>query len=222
LSEVVSVAVIDLYCERTAPGFWAEPVNALTNIGFVIAAWLIWRCARREQAQDASVVVLTALIVAISLGSFLFHTLANEVTRWLDILSIFVFQLIYLGIYCRRVIMLPLPLSCLLSLLLLLAAVATSQLGNYLNGSLLYAPAWLVILALGLYHLRSQQAGRGLLLIATAVFLVAIALRSIDNGICGQFATGTHFLWHLLNALVLYLAMRALILNLAPNRLRTV
>jgi hypothetical protein len=211
--------MIDLYCERTTPGFWAEPVNALTNLGFVITAWLIWRCARREQAQGASVVVLTVLILAISLSSFLFHTLASEATRWLDILSIFVFQLLYLGIYCRRVIMLPLPLSCLLSLLLLQAAVAASQ-AEYLNGSLIYAPAWLVILVLGLYHLRSQKPGRGLLLMATAVFLVAIALRSIDNGICSQFATGTHFLWHLLNALVIYLAMLALILNLAPNRLR--
>jgi hypothetical protein len=212
--------MIDLYCERTTPGFWAEPVNALTNLGFVITAWLIWRCARREQAQDASVAVLTALIVTIGLCSFLFHTLANEVTRWLDILSIFFFQLLYLGIYCRRVIMLSLPHSCLLSLLLLVAAVAASQLASYLNGSLIYAPAGLVILTLGRYHYRCQKPGPGLLLIATAVFLVAIALRSIDNGICSQFATGTHFLWHLLNALVLYLAMRALILNLAPNRVR--
>ncbi len=31
---------IDLYCERTDPGFWAEPLNALSNIVFFIAGFL--------------------------------------------------------------------------------------------------------------------------------------------------------------------------------------
>jgi len=211
--------VLDLYCERTAPGLWAEPANAVTNLGFVVAAWLIWR---RAPARDANLSVLTVLVVAIGLCSLLFHTLANEVTRWLDILSIFVFQLLYLVTYCRRVIGLPLAHSCLLSLSLPLAAVAAAQAGAYLNGSLLYAPAWLVTLALGWYHCRARKPGRGLLLIAAAVFLAAVALRSIDNGICSQFASGTHFLWHLLVALVIYLAMLALILNPAPDRPRPV
>ena len=29
---------IDLYCERTSAAFWAEPVNALSNLAFVTAA----------------------------------------------------------------------------------------------------------------------------------------------------------------------------------------
>ena len=31
--------IVDLYCERTSPVFWAEPVNALTNLAFFLAAW---------------------------------------------------------------------------------------------------------------------------------------------------------------------------------------
>ena len=27
----------DLYCERTGVEFWSEPVNALTNLAFVVA-----------------------------------------------------------------------------------------------------------------------------------------------------------------------------------------
>ena len=34
---------IDAYCERLGPAFWAEPVNALTNAAFPIAAWVAWR-----------------------------------------------------------------------------------------------------------------------------------------------------------------------------------
>ena len=28
---------IDIYCERLGPGFWAEPVNALSNGAFLVA-----------------------------------------------------------------------------------------------------------------------------------------------------------------------------------------
>ena len=34
---------IDAYCERTDPGYWAEPVNALTNLAFLLAALIAWR-----------------------------------------------------------------------------------------------------------------------------------------------------------------------------------
>ena len=38
-------------------------------------------------------------------------------------------------------------------------------------------------------------------------------LRSIDNAVCDAFPIGTHFLWHLLAALVLYLFGRGLVQN---------
>ena len=31
---------IDNYCERLDPGFWAEPLNAVTNAAFVIGAMI--------------------------------------------------------------------------------------------------------------------------------------------------------------------------------------
>jgi len=55
---------------------------------------MIWRLARRERVLDTSVVAVIGMIVAIGLGSFLFHTRANGVTRWIDILPIFIFQLL--------------------------------------------------------------------------------------------------------------------------------
>ncbi len=29
---------VDIYCERTSAAFWAEPVNALSNLSFIAAA----------------------------------------------------------------------------------------------------------------------------------------------------------------------------------------
>ena len=59
--------MLDLYCERAGPGLWAEPVNALTNIGFVFTAWLSWRLLSREQAQDSGIVTIIAVIVTLGI-----------------------------------------------------------------------------------------------------------------------------------------------------------
>jgi len=52
-SKVVAVealSFIDLYCERTAPRSWNEPVNALSNAAFLLAALLAsLRLQRRSQ-----------------------------------------------------------------------------------------------------------------------------------------------------------------------------
>lgn len=51
-------------CERIVEGFLAQPANAVTSLGFVAAAPLVWRTGRRG--------VATAL-AATGVGSFLFH-----------------------------------------------------------------------------------------------------------------------------------------------------
>lgn len=209
--------MVDLYCERIDPGFWAEPVNACTNIGFMLAAWFVWRFAVHKQKQDASIAVMTGMVVAIGIGSFLFHTMATPLTRWLDIIPIFVFQLLYIGFYTRRIINLPVAVIGILLLVFVAAVVYGRQFPEVINGSLIYAPALLVTIILGWYHYQSRKVDRGLLLAAASIFLVSVFFRSIDNMICHRYILGTHFLWHILNAVVIYLAMRALITNLSPG-----
>ena len=209
--------MVDLYCERIDPGFWAEPVNAFTNIGFVFAAWFTWRFAVNKQTQDSNIAALTGMIVAIGIGSFLFHTMATPLTRWLDIIPIFGFQLLYIGFYTRRIINLPVAVIGILLIVFVAAAVYGMQFPEVINGSLIYAPALLVIIILGWYHYQGRKVERGLLLGAASIFLLSIFFRSIDNLICPRFVLGTHFLWHILNAVVIYLAMRALIANLSPG-----
>ena len=51
---------------------------------------------------------------------------------------------------------------------------------------------------------------------AGALFVLALVFRSIDQAMCPTFPYGTHFLWHLLNAVVLYLLLRAAILARGP------
>jgi len=76
-----------------------------------------------------------------------------------------------------------------------------------LNGSLGYLPALIGLIALGAYLFARQYPAAPLLLSAAAVFLVSLTFRTIDLTVCNCMPTGTHFIWHALNAVVLYLAL---------------
>lgn len=208
--------MIDLYCERVGPGLWAEPVNASTNVAFFLAAWGVWELARRSGARSDGVLVLTALIVTIGIGSGLFHTFATPWARVLDVLPILLFQLCYLWLYGRDIITLGPGSTGALLAAFLVAAYFGRQFPHVLNGSLMYAPAFVLIWGLGLYHHRTQQHERRGLLAAASVFLVAVFFRTIDAAVCPVFPLGTHFLWHLLVPVVVYLIVRGFVLNV-PN-----
>lgn len=204
---------VDLYCERTGGEIWAEPVNALTNISFLIAAWAAWHSAPRSSALTPGIALLVAIAVAIGLGSFAFHTLATGWARALDVVPILVFQLVFLWLYGRYV----LGFQQIALIVLLAAFLGAGLLGRQfpmvLNGSLAYAPALLTILALGVYHWGTKTSARFHLLGAAGLFAVSLAFRSIDDAVCTAWPYGTHFLWHLANGLVVYLAIRTLVLQ---------
>lgn len=210
--------MIDLYCERIGPAFWSEPVNALTNLAFVVAAYFAWRLARGTQMLNAPVWWLITLILAIGAGSFLFHTLATPRAMAADVVPILIFQLSYLWIYVGAVMQRGrtaqgMAVGGLITLLLL-----SAPLYRYLNGSPVYLPALLVLLTLGMHHMRRARAGRPLLLSAATVLALSLTARTLDPMLCSKFPIGTHFLWHLLNGVVLYLVMRGLLLELAARR----
>ena len=202
---------IDVYCERLGPGLWAEPLNALTNAAFFLAAYLAGRAAWRDGVLDASVAVLTGLVLAIGAGSTLFHTFATGWARALDELPILVFQLVFLWLYARRVIGWRRPAAASLVLVFLGAAIYGRQFPHLLTGSLIYAPAVVVLAALGAYHCLSHQPARWHLVAAAGVLFAAVLLRTLDAAVCERFPVGTHFLWHLLVALVIYLSVSALV-----------
>ena len=128
---------IDLYCERLGAEFWAEPINALTNVSFLIAAWAMWRLSRQSAMLSPSLWLLIAATIAIGCGSFIFHTVATSWARLLDVIPILVFQLLFLWLYFRRIMDVT-PISTgLLVAVYLAAAILGRQFQDILNGSLI-------------------------------------------------------------------------------------
>ena len=205
---------IDIYCERTGPEFWSEPVNAITNFAFIISALLIAKLIQNQLRQgnrDAVSWIFCALIFIIGVGSGLFHTHA---TRWAllsDVIPIAIFILLYTWYALRRFASATVLVSGAGVVIVLAIAAAVPPLTGFRGGSYVAALVAMVAIGVFLHFSRSHVAGSALLL-AAAVFFVSLTLRTVDLPLCGQFPMGTHFAWHLLNAVVLFIVARAMVL----------
>ena len=104
-------------------------------------------------------------------------------------------------------------LALLLALLLLpgrffVSSFAQTDIISSLIRNLINATVFLLII-LWAFRKYGRVAVEGLGVLA--VYVAAITVRSIDLQVCPDFSLGTHFLWHILNALAAYLAVRFLI-----------
>lgn len=198
---------LDMYCERTSTAFWSEPVNAMTNLAFVLAGlWGVW--AVRRRGSDAFSEILCWWVVAIGVGSFLFHTFATRLTMWADILPIAGFTLAYTWFNLRRYMATPLfrALAIFVSFYAV-AAILTMAVPDWLreasNGSTGYLPPFLAMIFFGLLVLHSGNRAGWYNIAAAAIFVGSVTFRAIDPVTCEAFPLGTHFMWHTLNGLML-------------------
>lgn len=221
------------YAERgTQIGLWAEPLNAVTNVAFVVAAVLLWRLQNKMQNQSVafSSRLLAVLIGTIGIGSALFHTVANQWSQWADVLPILVFMLVY----CWLAMTLFLNWGWVSKLAVIIVYLAITftveffqggpladwlanyfdvnyQLAKTLAGGALYLPTILLLLGFStLMTFRKVRVGFSLYF-ATLLFILSYAFRTLD-GVTPNWTHGTHFFWHIFNATVLYMLVRILII----------
>ena len=82
------------------------------------------------------------------------------------------------------------------------AWVITQAFGQ-LNGSALYVSvALLICIYAAMLWRKSPQTARGLA-IGAGILAVSITFRSLDQALCDTLPIGTHFLWHVLNGVML-------------------
>lgn len=211
------------YCERGAsPAFWAEPLNAASNGAFHLAAlagFVVWAAAPRRRAVDLALIVL---VFVIGTGSFLFHTLATRWAAVADTAPIGIFMVGYLAYALKRWVgfgwLLTLLSLVVFFIMLWQSSVVRCDGGPCLNGSVAYFPALGALLLIGAYLAARRHPAGVYLFSAAAIFAVSLTFRSIDKMICPQTVisiidasrpSGTHFLWHILNATLLFLLLLA-------------
>ncbi len=218
---------IDSYCERLDTGFWAEPVNAVSNGFFLLAAAYAFWGWRGKDNRDWPVLWLIAVTAVVGIGSFLFHTFANRWSLLADVLPIAIFIYSYFLLAMRRYLHLRLFAAIAATLAFAAFNLSFARLwfglfpGIGLNGSVGYLPALMALACVGVAcrFIGVKQPGRALLW-AAFVFFLSLVFRSIDSAVCSTLPLGTHALWHMLNALVLWILMNAALVHGSEERLR--
>lgn len=204
---------VDNYCERLAPGLWGEPVNAVTNFAFLIAGGLlIWQLWRQPERVPVRVWLLPVMTAVVGLCSLAFHTFATGFTGLLDSLSIAVFILIAAVVTVHQVWGVPWkwawPAAPGIIIFTSGFTAASASLGvPSVLGTYLSALVVLIGFGLAIRWTAPVEVRRfgNLLFWTAALFAISLTMRTLDGPVCAGVPVGTHFLWHCLNAMVLYL-----------------
>lgn len=195
---------VDRYCERLDPSYWAEPLNALSNAAFLIAAYVMWRRCRGAHLGLANLLIL--LLAGVGIGSYLFHTHAQVWSGIADTGFIAFFALVYVYAANRDYWQLGTGRALLATALFLPFVALTLPVFRALPGfgiSAMYWPLPLLMLLYGIGLRRHCPATARGLLASAALLSVSLAFRSVDAALCPVWPWGTHFVWHLLNAVLL-------------------
>jgi len=175
-----------------------------------VLAFALWR---RHAVGDRATLALIAITALIGFGSFAFHTLATRGAVLLDVIPIALFVYGYLYLALRRFLHVPLATAAGIVVVFVLLSRALSWVlpADWLNGSHEYFPPFAALVVVG-FLARRNRAGRAVLL-AAGLFLMSLTFRTLDKAVCAGVPTGTHFIWHMLNAAVLYILLRTAVLG---------
>lgn len=205
-------------CERANESFWAEPINAFTNLAFIYASIRIYHYYRDHTDLRGKWVwdihILTALLFMIGCASLLFHTLPNRYTEIGDVIFIVAFIVIYFNSAVHRVT----GCNWFETIICFMAFagvshIIVSQFPHAINDSIGYLSSMAALSVIAFYLNMKQRPSARHFLNASLVGVISLFFRGVDNAVCDMIPIGTHFMWHLLNALLCYLLMIQLIRN---------
>lgn len=206
-------------CERAHETHWyAEPLNVLSNLAFIYVAVAIYRYYHRHEDLERrwiwDVHTLTFLALMIGVNSIIFHLFPNRLTELMDTIPIVIFIMIYFTSVLFRIG----GVNLYQSIICLVAFVGFShmlvhQFPRALNDSIGYLSSMIALVMIAVYlHLKARPSSSHFLL-AAIIGVVSLFCRAIDRAVCDIWPLGTHFLWHLLNATLIYILLKQIIRN---------
>lgn len=219
---------IDIYCERVDSSFLSEPLNAITSLGYIVVFLLLFKNYKEEDIKSSSFMLLLSLLFFIAVGSFLLHTFANIYSAMANSFIFILFTLSYIAIVLRIVFY----ESWLKISLILLGLFMFSYFGFledyldnpkelFINSSIQYAPILflMIVFTVALYLKRATLCKYAFY--ALGLFFLSLIFRNSDMNLCDSISIGTHFMWHMANAMMLYyllyIVLRALVENKKLN-----
>jgi hypothetical protein len=205
------------YCEQPIWGAWFEPFNTLTNLAFVLAGTILLVQIFKKPSHNRSIpaIYLSILLIIIGIGSFAWHLYRTRFTLMIDSIPIMIFVLSFLFLYVFRITHRPWTRLFLFLGFFIYTPLIAWFLGWAFpvflgNGGSGYMAA---ISYLAVLQIFNSFYARKLLMPSwriIGIFFLSLLFRQLDIVLCDSLSIGTHFLWHILNAVTLYLMVQLL------------
>lgn len=190
---------VDFYCERIGPGFGAEPLNTASAAAFLLVGLIAFALAPAADDRRAA-----AALAAVGLASMLMHGFALGVLAQVDLWVNRLYLALLAALMLRRLGGTGLAAA-------LAGGVAAAAALELLPGltavratlGIAADPYTLLVLVFALSAAAIGRAApasaRGLAL-AALILAAGLPFRFLDGALCASWPSGTHWLWHLSNA----------------------
>jgi hypothetical protein len=212
---------VEDYCQLTGPGWDADTLNTWANAAFLIAAFAGWRMLSVSPNAKAHLAIraLTLLAALAGIGGYLFHTSAAPWAKCGETVPILAFMLLYVWLLLRRFfhwnVLIAIPVLALYA-----AAIywlETRAPGSAPFGRAMNLPTLVLFLLAAVGFLMRLREAFWPMIWALGILLASSAASMAEAQICPQLGLATHAVWHLLDALLLYVLLRLAVLH-APKR----
>lgn len=185
------------YCENYNLWVINQPLNILSNLAFLVCAYLIHRRYTLPAIGRLALVTL-----CIGVGSIVWHSSEQYYGLVLDIIPIIIWVIMLLRIIYTNIYALSRHASTIWIIAFLILSVVTGITLEAIMPQMTGAFLPIAILAI----VVGSKSGARAFYAAGAALGVAMVMRIIDMDICQQLPIGTHWLWHVFCAVAIYYA----------------
>ncbi len=205
-------------CERHSLGWMGEPLNVLSSFAFMVVAVAIYRYYKREEDIQRrwiwDIHALTFITFIIGFNSVIFHAFPNPTTELMDTLAIVFFIILYFWSVLFRIGRCNLFQASVCFVAFVGGShILVHQFPNALNDSIGYLSSMIALIIIAVHlHLKARPSSQYFML-AAITGICSLFCRAIDKEVCPMLPVGTHFIWHTLNATLLYILLKQLIRN---------
>ena len=193
------------YCEYIS-NFWLhEPLNAITNFGFFIGAYFLYRLIKKNNLNMNLGTVLISMMIALGLGSLAWHSYRITPTLLMDEIPIYIF-IAFAFYFLTKSLARSHKLTIIISFftaLIYYAVFAYIPSLNVFQGAFKYIFVVLLFLILSMLIVKKFGPHYSLIL-PLSLLAFGVLFRIMDLYICPVFPLGTHFIWHILVVSTMY------------------
>ena len=200
-------------CERSAEGVMGEPLNVLSSFAFMAVAISIYRYYKKEEDVQGrwvwDILALIFITFIIGVNSILFHAFPSRTTELMDTIAIVFFIILYFWSVLFRIGRCNLFQATVAFVAFVgFSHIFVHQFPNALNDSIGYLSSMIALIMIAVHlHLKARPSSQHFML-AAIIGVCSLFCRAIDREVCDMLPIGTHFLWHTLNATLLYILLK--------------